>query len=187
MEHETDEAILERVAKGDEAALGELHDRLAPALLALAKSILGDGPDAVTALHEGFVALWDRAGEFDPAKHRAFSWVVTHFRNRIIDRLRASHRRLRVQDRPDEGALDLENPPVQEPGAPAERVARVQAAQRAMRSLPEEQRRCIERAFLRGLTYLQLSDQLGATPGAVKINIRRGLLRLRDILGGGAS
>ena len=41
------------------------------------------------------------------------------------------------------------------------------------------------RAFLKGATHHTIAETLGLPLGTVKTNIRRGLLRLRDILKGG--
>ena len=57
----------------------------------------------------------------------------------------------------------------------------------ALVSLPEPQRKSIEWAFLKGFTHHQLSEMFDEPLGTVKTNIRRGLLRLRDILKGGGS
>jgi RNA polymerase sigma-70 factor (ECF subfamily) len=56
----------------------------------------------------------------------------------------------------------------------------------ALNDLPREQRQLIECAFLKGLTHHVISESLGIPLGTVKTNIRRGLLRLRDLLKGGA-
>jgi RNA polymerase sigma-70 factor (ECF subfamily) len=58
---------------------------------------------------------------------------------------------------------------------------------KALASLPEPQRKSIECAFLKGLTHHELAELFGEPLGTVKTNIRRGLLRLRDMLKGGAS
>jgi RNA polymerase sigma-70 factor (ECF subfamily) len=187
MEIETDEAILQRVARGDEAAFADLYDRFSPALFSVARRILGDEQEARDALQDGFLYIWDKAADFDPARGRAFSWSVMIFRNKAIDRLRASRRRLRLNEMAAEDLLDLESPRTERADFAAERAESAETVRRAMRSLPDEQRKCIEWAFLRGLTHLQLSELLGAPLGTVKTNIRRGLLRLRDLLQGGES
>jgi len=187
MEHETDEAILQGIARGDETALGALYDRYAPLLFAIARRILGDDQEARDALQDGFLRLWDKAADHDPARNNAFSWTVTTFRNNAIDRLRASRRRLRLNETAAESLLDLESTRDESSDFPLGRAGSAETVRRAMRSLPDEQRKCVEWAFLRGLTHLQLSELLGAPLGSVKTNIRRGLLRLRDLLHAGKS
>ena len=56
----------------------------------------------------------------------------------------------------------------------------------ALNELPKDQRQLIEFAFLKGLTHHVIAESLGIPLGTVKTNIRRGLLRLRDLLKGGA-
>jgi RNA polymerase sigma-70 factor (ECF subfamily) len=56
----------------------------------------------------------------------------------------------------------------------------------ALNELPKEQRQLIEFAFLKGLTHHVIAESMGIPLGTVKTNIRRGLLRLRDLLKGGA-
>lgn len=187
MEHETDEAILQGIARGDEAALGTLYDRFAPLLFAIARRILGDDQEARDALQEGFLRLWDKAADHDPARSNAYAWTVTTFRDNAIDHLRASRRRLRLNETAAEDLLDLESTRDAGSDFPLGRAGGAEAVRRAMRSLPDEQRKCIEWAFLRGLTHLQLSELLGAPLGSVKTHIRRGLLRLRDLLHAGRS
>lgn len=182
MEHETDEATLQRIARGDEAALAALYDRFSPRLYAIARRILGDDQEARDALLSGFLHLWERAADYDPARNPAFSWCVMNFRNHAIDRIRAGRRRLRLNESNVEELLDLESPRTESPDASFGRAGNPETVRRAMRSLPDDQRRCIEWAFLRGLTHLQLSELLGVPPGDVKTHIRRGLLRLRDLL-----
>lgn len=187
MEHETDEAILQRVARGDETALAALYDRLAPLLFAIARRILGDDREARDALHDGFLHLWENAADRDPARSNAFYWSVMAFRSSAIDRLRANRRRLRADDAAGEDLLDLESPRAEDPATPLAPAGSAETVRRAMRSLPDEQCKCIEWAFLRGLTHLQLSELLGIPLGNVKTNIRRGLMRLRDLLQVGGS
>lgn len=182
MEKESDEAILQRVGRGDEAAMAQLYDRFAPSLFAIARRIIGDEQEARDALQDGFLYIWDKAADFDPARSKAFTWAVMIFRHKAIDRLRASRRRIRLNETAAENLLDLESPRSERADISLERAESAEAVRRAMRSLPDEQRQCVEWAFLRGLTHLQLSELLGTPLGTVKTNIRRGLMRLRDLL-----
>jgi RNA polymerase sigma-70 factor, ECF subfamily len=182
MEIESDEKLLQQIARGDEAAMSALYDRFAPLLFPIARRLLGDESEAREALLDGFLSVWDKAVEYDPARSRAFCWTVTTFRNRTIDRLRASRRLLRLNETDAGNLLDLESPATGSSDLSVEGAGRGETVRRAMRSLPEEQRRCVEWAFVRGLTHLQLSELLGTPLSNVKTSIRRGLVRLRDLL-----
>jgi RNA polymerase sigma-70 factor (ECF subfamily) len=187
METETDEAILQRVAARDQAAFAELYDRFSGALFALARRILNDDQEARDALQDGFIYLWDKAADYDPIKSKAFTWAVIIFRHKAIDRLRSIRRRQRLNEAVTEELLPLDEAPSSERADHAvDRAERATLVRKALTSLPETQRRSIEWAFLKGYTHHQLAEEFGEPLGTVKTNIRRGLLRLRDMLRGGA-
>jgi RNA polymerase sigma-70 factor (ECF subfamily) len=187
MEPLTDEAVLQRVAARDQAAFAELYDRFSGALFALARRILNDEQEARDALQDGFLYLWDKAAEYDPIKSKAFTWAVIIFRHKAIDRLRSLRRRQRLTDTVSEDLLPLaEDTNTERADHAVDRAERAAMVRKALGSLPDAQRKSIEWAFLKGLTHHQLSEMLGEPLGTVKTNIRRGLLRLRDILKGGA-
>jgi RNA polymerase sigma-70 factor (ECF subfamily) len=52
----------------------------------------------------------------------------------------------------------------------------------AVAALPPDQQRALELAFFSGLTQEEISRQLREPLGTVKARIRRGLLKLRDLL-----
>lgn len=188
MEQVTDEAILLRVAARDQAAFAELYDRFSGSLFALARRILDDEQEARDALQDGFIYLWDKAADYDPVKSKAFTWAVIIFRHKAIDRLRALRRRLRLADMAAEELIPLEDTKLSDRADHAvDRAERARTVRRALSSLPDQQRRSIEWAFLKGLTHHQLAEMFNEPLGTVKTNIRRGLLRLRDILKGGES
>jgi RNA polymerase sigma-70 factor (ECF subfamily) len=51
----TDEALVERMSRGDRAALGVLYERHAPRCRGLALLILGDAAEADDVLHDVFI------------------------------------------------------------------------------------------------------------------------------------
>ncbi len=187
MEKETDESILQRVAAGDDSAFAALYDRFSGRLYALALRILEDEQDARDALQEGFLYLWEKASSYDQSKSKAYTWSVMIFRHKAIDRLRSRRRRLKLSDDAAHDLVELNHVTHEQADEAAARTDDAEAVRRAMKSLPDEQRKSIEWAFFRGLTHHQLAEFLGLPLGTVKTNIRRGLLRLRDALKGGLS
>ena len=182
----SDEKLLQRAGKGDERAFAELYDRFSGRLYALALRILGEEEEACDALQEGFVYLWEKAAEYNPSKSKAFTWAVIIFRNKAIDRARARRRRQQLSEDAAEEVPTLLGEPPEQADQAADRSERAAQVKSALESLPAEQRKCIEWAFLRGYTHHELAERLGEPLGTVKTNIRRGLLRLRDLLMGGA-
>src|SRR5687768_9362835 len=89
----TDGDLLHRIGKGDVHAVGELYDRYAPALLPLALRIVRDRAEAEDVVHDAFVAVSDRAGQYAADRGSVAAWLVTMVRNLSIDRTRRRDRR----------------------------------------------------------------------------------------------
>jgi RNA polymerase sigma-70 factor (ECF subfamily) len=170
-------ALIRRMAGGDRNALAELYDKLSRPLYATARHILNDAAEAQDVVHDVFLALWENAATFDSGRGAAFSWAVTLTRNRAIDRLRSRANRARLlgDSVPEDLGYDAE-------AALAELGDRAAAVRAALAALPQEQKRALELAFFSGLTQKEIADQLSEPIGTVKARIRRGLLKLRDVL-----
>src|SRR5437762_3326484 len=91
-----DREMIARIGRGDQSAFDALYDRLSGPLYSLAMRMLGDAGDAQDALQDVFLQIWSRAGTYDPEQSSVFSWSVLLTRSRVIDRLRARGRHLRV-------------------------------------------------------------------------------------------
>jgi RNA polymerase sigma-70 factor (ECF subfamily) len=85
----TGEDLLERVARQDVAALGELYDRYAPRAYGLMVHILSSRGDAEEILQEVFVRLWSESPSLSQAGASVAAWLVVTARQAALDRLRA--------------------------------------------------------------------------------------------------
>ena len=92
-------ALIARMAKGETAALDELHAAWSPVLLGIATRMLGDRREAEEVVQDTFVRLWHRSAEFDPHKSPPFVWAFAVLRGYCIDRLRYRHRARRDSSR----------------------------------------------------------------------------------------
>src|SRR5206468_10013419 len=89
---EPDPTVVKMVVAGSHAALAELYDRHAAAVFGASFRLLGQRLEAEEVVQETFLALWNRAEQFDPALGSLRAWLMTIARNRTIDRLRSSGR-----------------------------------------------------------------------------------------------
>lgn len=122
--------------------------------------------------------VWQKAGSFDPARASPITWLVTLTRNRAIDRLRATGRRLTA---PIEAAADIAD---DAPDAEACLIAsddRTRISQ-CMDTLAASDATMIRTAFFEGATYSDIADRASLPLGTVKSRIRRALLKLKSCL-----
>jgi RNA polymerase sigma-70 factor (ECF subfamily) len=181
----TDAELMERVARDDREAFAELYDRFARPLYATALRILNNPTEAEDIVQDVFLALWERAADFDVRRGTAFAWAVTQTRHRAIDRVRTRTRRAEIITQ-----VTGEDAGVNPSSAGENSVGRLLSKEhagvlrQAVAGLPADQRQAVDLAFFGGLTQQEISTRLNEPIGTVKSRIRRGLLKLRDALGG---
>lgn len=176
-----DSELLRAVARGDELAFARVYDRYSPILLGLMLRILRSRAEAEDVLQEVFLQVWQRAHSFDPARGRAFTWLVTLARSRAIDRLRSVGSRERAAQRSAEDAPP-ESEPVEWADAAAVRAERAEAVQAALAELPEEQRQVLVLAYLEGMSQSEIAAAKNQPLGTVKTRTRSALRKLSEAL-----
>jgi RNA polymerase sigma-70 factor (ECF subfamily) len=181
-----DQEMIARIGRRDQSAFSALYDRLSGPLYSLTVKMLGDPAEAQDALQDVFLQIWSRAGTYDPEQSSVFSWAVLLTRSRVIDRLRARGRRLRVvvgsSEDKDKTTDVADASTVQSAADTTEKSDEAARVRSVLNNLPTEQREAIELAFFWDLTHHEIAAQLGQPLGTVKARIRRGLLKLREQL-----
>lgn len=169
--------LLPRVAAGDRAAIRECIQRYGGLVWSLARRALPN--DAEDAVQEIFLDLWKSAGRYDARAGSEATFIATIARRRLIDRRRARARRPET-DPISERMADS--------GVPrAELGAEAALAARALDQLRPEQRQVLVLTALHGLSHEEVASSTGMPLGTVKAHARRGLLRVREVLGEGAA
>jgi RNA polymerase sigma-70 factor (ECF subfamily) len=175
-ETRADVALLARIVARDERALGELYDRHSRLLFGLLLRILRQRGDAEEVLQEVFVQTWTRADTYSPTLGSPAGWLIGIARNRAIDRLRTAGARLRAVEQADPP------PPIETPETSASISEKQREVQRALGSLPPEQRELITGAYFDGMSQSELAERFNLPLGTVKTRVRTGLLTLRGLL-----
>jgi RNA polymerase sigma-70 factor, ECF subfamily len=170
--------LLHAIARGDEQALASLYDRYKVILLSLVLRILHRRDEAEDVLQELFLQVWKRATDFDAARGRPFTWLVTMARSRAIDRLRSLDARRRATTEAARAADEEWADAVTD----AIRSEQSEIVRRALAELPEEQRRALLLAYFEGLTQTEIAARLNAPLGTIKTRMRSGMIRLRELL-----
>ena len=178
-----DAESLRGIAAGQPRALGELYDRHAGVLYALASRMLKDASEAEEVVQDVFVQVWRHAVTYDATRASARGWLLMMTRSRAIDRIRAR------QARPGTGpstsdAASLSRIADSSPGQDIalidlESIARLKAA---LGELPEPMRVALDLAYYEGLTQSAIADRLGEPLGTIKTRMRTALTKLRAAL-----
>jgi RNA polymerase sigma-70 factor (ECF subfamily) len=167
------------IASGETAALSALYDRYASTLFPLALRILRDPNEAEDVLHDAFVAINERAGQYAPERGPVVAWLVTTVRNLGIDRARRRQRRSAIAH----DVLRHEPPPSgRDPERLTAEAAERAGIRRALASLPDAQRQTLEVAFFEGLSYPEIAARENVPVGTIKSRAARALAALRDAL-----
>jgi len=187
----TDQSILVRVASGDAQAMRTCIDRYGPLVWKLAWRMLPARNEAEDAVQEVFISLWENADRYTPDFGEEMTFVAMIARRRLIDRGRRMRHQRELRERTAERAGTSDDLPGvravtgDNPGDPtvsvsdAEEVSRVREA---MSDLPPRQREVLELALSTGASHAELAGQLDMPLGTVKTLIRRGMLRLRELV-----
>jgi RNA polymerase sigma-70 factor (ECF subfamily) len=178
-ETRTDPELLQLIARGDTRCVGELYDRYAATLFPIALRIVRDRSEAEDVIHDAFVAVNERAGQYAPERGTVIAWLVTLVRNLSIDRTRRRERR---------GTLAREvlphEPPasVRDPERLTSEASERAKIRRALDSLPDAQRQTLEVAFFEGLSYPEIAARENVPLGTIKSRAARALAALREAL-----
>src|SRR5215510_4173255 len=82
----TDEDVMEQMREGNPNALPVLFDRFYRLVLKVALRILRDPGEAEDVMQDVFFEIFNKAGQFDPAKGSAKTWIVQYAYHRSLSR-----------------------------------------------------------------------------------------------------
>lgn len=181
-DNERDRLLMERIAGGDNKALATLYDEYASLMFATCCRILSDRREAEDLLHDVFIELWRKAGDYDPARGTVRTWILMRLRSRALDRCKSARisRSVAIDD-----TTVLQNRA--SPTTAPERVPDRAVIRDAVMALPDTQRAVLELAYFRGLSSSEIALELGVPIGTVKSRVAAGMSRLRRDLCGGES
>lgn len=172
-----DAELRDRLIDGDDAALALAYDIHGATVYAIARRVTGNSGAAEDVTQDVFVALWQRPESFRPGRGSLLTYLSLLAHRRSVDQVRSQVAREARENRVGQQAhqqISIE-----------ERVVsglESQATRSSLACLPNEQRECLELAYLGGLTFREVAARLKIPEGTAKSRIRLGLKRLQTAL-----
>lgn len=172
-----DEALLVLYANGDAGAARALTLRLTPRVFAHAYRMLGNQADAEDVAQEALIRLWKIAPEWRQGEAKVTTWLYRVVANLATDRLRKARG----------VALDAIAEPEDDAKSAAEMmqdIARQNALQTALATLPDRQREAVVLRHIDGLGNPEIAEIMDISVEAVESLTARGKRTLAKALAG---
>lgn len=172
----TDSQLWQAMTQGQAKALGILYDRHVGLVYGIALKILVNPQEAEDLTHDIFVRLMQQS--YDPKRGSLRTFLAILTRSRAIDRWRSQQRAAQKTQQ----YLQTDYPKAVMLEDESEQQAKNQEVHSALAKLPEQQQQLLTMTYYEGLTQAAIAERLDLPLGTVKSTVRRGLLKLRQIL-----
>jgi RNA polymerase sigma-70 factor, ECF subfamily len=172
---DAERGLMQRVARGDQAAFADLAQRYSGKLLAVAGRLLGSRADAEDAVQRAFLHCYAGASGYNP-RWAVSTWLYRILTNICVDELRRRATRTTHDEGAAAGVLSAASSNHRPPAAYLD-------LHRAFARVPREARILLALRYVDGLSYGELARIRGISINTVKSQLARGKALLRDELG----
>lgn len=171
------EKLVKQAKRGDKEALLQLIMSERDAYYRLAFTYMGNAHDAMDAVEDMIVALYEKIGQLRRSS-LFFSWSKTILVNSCKSLLR-KRKRIVLVDNWEETGEGTASEPAR--SADALRLTEKQLdLQKMLSVLSPEQREAIQLKYLHDLDYKTIADMTGVSVGTAKSRVFQGLKRVRE-------
>jgi len=159
LNHADEQALLDRLQKGEREVFGELYERYKRPLFAYCYRLLSDRHKAEDAEHEAFLKAY---ASLDGLKHASLFrvWLFRIARNEVYGHLRKHSNR----HHEDANAVWIGETPLDTLVA----LERRELVRNALRSLKDEYREVVVLREYEGFSYSEIAEIMGDTESSVK-------------------
>ena len=176
--------LIQQAQQGDVGAYNTLVLHYQDALYNVAYRIMSEPDAAADATQEAFISAYKSLGQFRGGNFKA--WLMRIVTNACYDELR--RRKRRPQTSLDEITEFHESSPLlvskdtPTPEVYQQRAELIQAIQRCLEKLPDDQRTTAVMCDVEGYDYNEIADIMSCSLGTVKSRLSRARAKLRDCL-----
>lgn len=166
-----DESLVAAAQRGSAEAFSRLVDRHQQAVRAFLRRACGDWAMADDLAQETFLTAWARIGRLkEGASVRAWLCGIGYNKHLTV-------RRSAARDRAREALYEAERDETKDASSEDKL-----ALERAMATLPDDQRACVALCLAADFSHAEASEALGIPLGTVKSHVTRGRQRLLQAL-----
>lgn len=182
----SDEELISDSRSGKRAAFQELVEKYQRRMYAVAYGIVGNREDALDAVQEAFVKAYRSLPEFK-GESAVYTWLYRITVNSAIDiaRKRGRHEQVEFREEIDVEEEKGEYPVASSTENPVERLMRKELGEvieKAILSLPVDQRTAIVLREIEGLSYKEIAQVMGTSEGTVMSRLHYGRKKLQELL-----
>lgn len=163
--------------KQDRAAFAQLFEYFAPRLKGSIMRMGALPGRAEEVAQDTMLAVWNKAGLFDPSGASASGWIYRIAKNLYVDELRRDRRSAAAA-----ASTPLHIEDVPQPDAILTILHSEARVRRAIAALGPEQLRVITLSFFEEKPHAEIARELNIPLGTVKSRVRLAMQRLRDVL-----
>lgn len=178
-----DVALMMRVGQGDEKAFEGLIERHQNAVIGTVAKMLGNASDAEDIAQQVFIRIWKSAPRYK-RKAKFTTFLFTIARNLVFNESRKKSRKKEYSMDEREDDFHLQTPDAQTE-APDDELLHKElrsAVDQAIAALPEKQRLAVILRRYEGMPYEEIADVLELSVSAVKSQLFRARLALKESL-----
>lgn len=169
MKKDETKRIVSQCLKGDRKAQKELYSLLGPTLMGLCRRYMANQEDAEDALMESFVSIFTHLDTYRGSTAKELmTWCKTITVNRAITKLNA-----RKAMRRNGVNVQAESLMYDEPSTPIETSLDADWILSIMDRMPKKPRLVFNLREIDGYGYEEMSEMLGMSVGALKVNYHR--------------
>ena len=180
-----EQAILERIRKGDESGFEELVKEHTGKVVGLAWRLVGNHEDAEDIAQEAFLRLHRSLAEFR-GESRISTWLYRTTTRLAIDYLRRERIKRKVfffrQDNDSPDPVDLASDPLRNPAREFQSQEAMRSLRRSLQKLSSRQQVIFTLRHYEGLPFKEIAEHLGIATGTVKAHLHRAITQLRKDL-----
>ncbi len=163
------EALLAKMAGGDQSAIGGLYELIRADVYAFALSKLGHREDAEDITQDTFVRVWQYAPSYSPMG-KPMAWILTMEHNLIRQHANRAGRTVAMEDYDDVDDTDF-----------ADDVIKSEFLRELMRTLSPDEREIVTLHVLSGLRHREIAKMLDLPLSTVLSRYNRSVKKLQRL------